>query len=144
VIPRKRPDSGQIDRCLCGSGLSGDACCDPLLSGERPAETAEALMRSRYCAFVGCNQSYLLASWHPDTRPGHLDFDPQQRWLGLKILRTGAGAAADDEGIVEFVARYKIDGRGYRLHEISRFVRTEEGWRYLDGTRGATDSNNRT
>ena len=101
-------------------------------------------MRSRYSAFVACNQSYLLASWHPDTRPAHLSLDPQQRWLGLKILRTGAGTAADDEGMVEFVARYKIAGRGYRLHEISRFVRTEEGWRYVGGTQGTTDSNNRS
>ena len=97
-------------------------------------------MRSRYSAFVACNEAYLLRSWHPNTRPRKLDFEPRQRWLGLKILATRAGGADDDEGAVEFVARYKIDGKGHRLHEISRFVRTEQGWLYLDGERGATDS----
>jgi SEC-C motif-containing protein len=99
-------------------------------------------MRSRYSAFVACDEAYLLRSWHPDTRPGSVSFDPPQRWLGLKILATNAGAATDDEGTVEFVARYKIDGKGHRLHEISRFLRTDQGWLYLDGVPGATDSNN--
>ena len=39
---------------------------------------------------------------------------------------------------VEFVARYKVNGRAHRLHEVSRFVREAgEGgmrWFYLDGS----------
>ena len=128
------------DPCLCGSKLPRNACCDPILSGTRPATTAVALMRSRYTAYVTRNEAYLLDSWHPDVRPTRLDLDPRQRWLGLKILSTSAGTPTDSEGMVEFVARYKIDGRGHRLHEISRFARTENGWFYVDGIRGPTDS----
>jgi SEC-C motif-containing protein len=100
-------------------------------------------MRSRYSAFVANNETYLLHSWHPDTRPKRLNLEPRQRWLGLKVLAIEAGTAADDQGTVEFVARYKIDGKGHRLHEISRFVRGEAGWCYVDGVRGATDSKTR-
>ena len=126
--------------CLCGSGQAWVSCCDAILSGRREAATAEALMRSRYTAFLMKDVSHLLNSWHPDNRPEQLQLDSRQRWLGLKIVRTERGTATDDEGVVEFVARYKIDGRGYRLHEISRFRKTEQGWQYLDGARGASDS----
>ena len=122
------------DRCPCGSGLSLGCCCEPILQGQRPAATAVALMRSRYVAFVTHNLPYLLGSWHPSTRPGQLEFDSHQHWLGLKIVSTTAGTEHDQEGIVEFVARYKISGAGHRLHEISRFVRTNDRWLYLDGT----------
>jgi SEC-C motif-containing protein len=55
------------------------------------------------------------------------------KWLGLKILRTEAGGADDREGVVEFVARYSINGKAERLHEVSRFLRDEGQWRYVDG-----------
>ena len=90
-------------------------------------------MRSRYSAFVLCIEPYLLATWHASTRPKSLDLseEPQTRWLGLEIKRhenTG-----DDNAIVEFMARYKIAGRAYRLHEISRFIRENGRWYYIDG-----------
>ena len=97
-------------------------------------------MRSRYTAFVQRDGSYLRESWHPDTRPATLEIEPRQRWLGLKIVGTEGGGPGDREGTVEFVARYKIDGRAYRLHEISRFVRLDGRWVYLDGDRGPSDS----
>ena len=92
-------------------------------------------MRSRYTAFVLGNTEYLLATWHPDTRPGHLDPQEfgQRRWLGLKVKAVSRGAAADDYGEVEFVARWKVAGRAQRLHERSRFVRIDGRWVYLDG-----------
>ncbi len=90
-------------------------------------------MRSRYTAFTLEQAEYLLASWHPDTRPSRVRFDPKQRWLGLRIKDTAAGTAADDYGEVEFVARYKVDGRGHRLHERSRFDRIDGRWYYRDG-----------
>ena len=73
-------------------------------------------MRSRYTAYVLAHREHLLRTWHPRTRPPTLDFDPAQQWLGLKIKGTEAGLAADSEGRVEFVARYKVAGRGHRLH----------------------------
>lgn len=90
-------------------------------------------MRSRYAAYVLQRAPYLLATWHPTTRPSSLDLDsaPQPRWLGLAVKRhEGQG---EDGAIVEFVARYKIGGRAYRLHETSRFVREQGDWFYLDG-----------
>lgn len=121
------------ERCHCGAGDSLDSCCGPYITGEALPETAEHLMRSRYSAFVEQDQDYLLASWHPATRPSRVRFDPDQRWLGLSIRGTAAGGPDDDNGTVEFVARYKIAGKGYRLHETSRFARLDGRWVYRDG-----------
>ena len=89
-------------------------------------------MRSRYSAYVLKLEDYLLATWHPDTRPAELDLAADDsKWLGLEVKKH---AAQDDiHATVEFVARYRIAGRGYRLHEISRFVREDGSWFYLDG-----------
>ena len=119
--------------CPCGRGRELDHCCGQIHSGVPIAETAEALMRSRYSAFVLGNEAYLLESWHPEFRPALVQANPDQKWLGLKIKSTEAGSAADDTGIVEFVARYKIAGKGFRLHETSRFVKDTGRWYYTDG-----------
>jgi SEC-C motif-containing protein len=91
------------------------------------------LMRSRYSAFVLGLEAYLLASWHPSTRPATLDLaaDAGTKWLGLTVKKHQQQDAT--HATVEFVARYRIAGRGQRLHEISRFVREDGRWFYLDG-----------
>ena len=119
--------------CPCKRGEPFGGCCGPALAGERPAPTAEALMRSRYTAFVVGDADYLLRSWHPRTRPETLDLDPGQRWLFLEILRTEHGGPFDDTGVVEFIAHYKADGARGSLHEVSRFTRVDGAWVYLDG-----------
>jgi SEC-C motif-containing protein len=119
--------------CPCGSGKPLAGCCASCLDGQVAAPTAEALMRSRYTAYVLGNEAYLLATWHPSTRPAglQLDDEPQPRWIGLKILRH---AAIDEaHATVEFVARYKVNGRAFRLQEASRFVREDGRWFYVDG-----------
>ena len=121
------------DSCHCGSGRPFGDCCRPFLNGDAIAATAEQLMRSRYSGFVEEQADYLLATWHPDTRPSRVRFDPKQRWLGLRVKATEDGGVGDDAGIVEFVARYKINGRGHRLHENSRFEKIDGRWYYLDG-----------
>ena len=118
--------------CHCGSGREFSLCCGPLLSGESRALTAEQLMRSRYSAFVLCDEAYLVKTWHPDTRPAEIETTGVQ-WLGLKVVRVEDGGAGDDRGTVEFVARYKVGGRGHRLHEVSRFARVDGQWYYVDG-----------
>jgi SEC-C motif-containing protein len=90
-------------------------------------------MRSRYSAFVESDEDYLLNSWHPDTRPSRVRFDSEQRWLGLSIKRTEAGGGLDSTGTVEFVARFKVQGKGHRLHENSRFEKISGRWYYRDG-----------
>lgn len=89
-------------------------------------------MRSRYTAFVQDRLDYLRRTWHPDTRPATLEPNPPGlKWLGLRIV---AHALQDaDHATVEFVARYRLAGRATRLHEISRFVRQDGNWLYLDG-----------
>ncbi len=90
-------------------------------------------MRSRYTAFTQQNAAYLNATWHPDTRPENLNLADQAdaKWLGLTIKRHEVIDA--DHVRVEFVARYKLNGRAHRLHEISRFERVDGRWVYLDG-----------
>lgn len=90
-------------------------------------------MRSRYTAFTLHNETYLHDSWHPDTCPKNIDLNTKTKWLGLRIKNTEQGRESDDTGLVEFIARYKINSMGYRLHEISRFTRYNNRWVYLDG-----------
>jgi SEC-C motif-containing protein len=121
--------------CPCGSGASLQICCLPLLDGERAAPDALALMRSRYTAYTLRREAYLLATWHPDTRPTTLDLQegPAQKWLGLRILRHTPDPADAGRAAVEFVARYKVGGRAFRLHEVSRFALEAGRWFYIDG-----------
>ena len=124
-------------RCPCLSGQSYADCCGRLhagiAAGGRYAPTAESLMRSRYSAFAVRDAGYLLATWHPSTRPDHVDLDDDVEWRRLDVVRTSAGGLFDDAGVVEFVAHHRgADGRG-RLHEVSRFVREDGRWFYVDG-----------
>ena len=105
-------------------------CCGRYHAGARPAPTAQALMRSRYTAFVIQNGAYLLSTWHPSTRPPHMDFTPGQTWTQLKIVSTSHDEA---RATVEFTARSLIGGRSHVLRETSRFVREDGRWFYVDG-----------
>lgn len=90
-------------------------------------------MRSRYTAYTLGDEVYLLATWHPESRPATLGLDREAatKWLGLAVKRhTTTGP---DTAEVEFVARYKVGGRAHRLHEVSRFVCVNNRWLYLDG-----------
>jgi SEC-C motif-containing protein len=94
------------------------------------------LMRSRYTAYVVGDADYLRATWDVSTCPDDLSIDLESpetpRWLGLQIKRFEV--LDDTHAVVEFVARFKSGGRGHRLHEVSRFVRSTDGrWRYVDG-----------
>jgi len=121
--------------CPCGSGQTQAECCQPFLSGARQAPTAETLMRSRYTAYVCGNADYLLQTWHPQTRPATLDLggSPAPHWLGLKIITTKDGAFGNHQGSVEFVARYKLNGKALRLHECSEFSYENGCWYYMHG-----------
>jgi SEC-C motif-containing protein len=95
-------------------------------------DTAEALMRSRFEAFKNGDAAWLLASWHPSTRPATLDLTNNPAWRGLQIVDTVAGRPTDDDGIVEFKATYIVKGKVQVMHERSRFVRVDGRWYYLD------------
>jgi len=92
-------------------------------------------MRSRYSAYVLGHHDYLLATWHPRTRPAELPpAEPGLRWLGLELRR--CADIDETHATVEFVARHKLGGRAGRLHETSRFERVAGRWTYVDGDIG--------
>ena len=135
----------EVGECPCGGASPGSnnavkrpppyaECCGRFIEGGAPAGNAMELMRSRYTAYVLGITAYLRATWAETTCPRDLETsaDPATRWLGLQIKRHTPVDA--DHAEVEFVARYKLGGRAFRLHETSRFERDAAGmWRYVDG-----------
>jgi len=125
--------------CPCGKlsaskkPLAFAACCARYLNDfdNTPAPDAQSLMRSRYSAFVVNRIGYLKATWHASTRPADLSTDDSTKWLGLEVRRHVVADA--DHAQVEFIARYRTAGRATRIHELSRFVREEGRWYYVDG-----------
>ena len=116
--------------CPCGDGYYTECCAR--YHTQLNAPDAVRLMRSRYSAYVLKLEDYLLATWHPNTRPVVLDLaTDRSKWLGLEVRQHSNVSAT--QATVEFVARYKINGKLHRLHEISRFVFEEDKWLYLDG-----------
>jgi SEC-C motif-containing protein len=113
------------------------------LKGETQAATAEVLMRSRYTAFAECDLDYLQ-----QTHATNKAFDRQEterfsrgvQWQGLEILGLKRGNVDDQEGEVEFVARYRRAGKEEALHERSRFQRVDGLWRYVEGKVKQLDS----
>lgn len=91
-------------------------------------------MRSRYSAYCLGDEAYLLKTWHSSTRPASLDLNNNPvKWIGLEII--DAPEVLGDSGSVEFVARFKQNGRAGKLHENSRFLREQDRWLYVDGVR---------
>ena len=123
--------------CPCGSGVPESGCCGPILDGV-PAPTALALMRSRYTAYVRGAIDYLIATRDGSTRSS-VDraavtrWSRDTTWQGLEIVETERGGEADDEGIVEFIARGSTRGTPFAQRERSRFRRVDGAWFYVDG-----------
>ena len=124
--------------CPCGTELELAECCGPILAGAQPAPTPEALMRSRYTAYAQKNVPYIIASHDPETRaeidePATREWAASTEWLGLSVLATQDGEQ-EEEGVVEFVARFRDDrGLEHSHHERSRFIRRDGRWFYRDG-----------
>lgn len=128
--------------CACGTGKTYDNCCGPYITGAKHAPTAEALMRSRYTAYTKVAIDYVEKT-HDPKKPDDFNKDLAKQWaentdwLGLEILATKDGGPEDEEGVVEFVARFKPHGaeKEEAHHEVSLFRRaTDEGrWYYVDG-----------
>ncbi|WP_394751872.1 YchJ family protein [Crenothrix sp.] len=120
--------------CYCGSGQNYNECCEPYHTASKMAQTAEALMRSRYSAFVLGNESYLLATWDEAKRPLSLGLSGDGIiWQRLNIIRCNKGREIHKQGTVEFKAYYQQDGHDFVLHEISRFKKNQVVWFYVDG-----------
>lgn len=129
----------KTDHCPCGSKKDHKDCCTPFVSDQVQAPSPEALMRSRYTAFVNKDVDYLLATLAPEKKNGQENRLKQElsrtfevtRWLGLRVLETGF--ERPDRGFVEFVAFFDQDQVLGQLHEHSVFIRENGTWYYLDG-----------
>ncbi len=123
--------------CPCGSERDFEDCCGPILGGA-PAPTAEALMRSRYSAYVKGDLDHIERTHAADVRENFNRSAAQStaetvEWLGLVLRETTKGGADDDEGTVEFSARFRKDGEEQVHHELATFRREENQWVYVDG-----------
>ncbi|MFT5519591.1 MAG: SEC-C motif-containing protein [Enterobacterales bacterium] len=127
-----------MSNCPCGSDQPYENCCEPAHTGTTPSKTAEALMRSRYCAYVKKCIPYLGESLHPDQREDWSEENTKRwadnsQWLSLEIISTEAGLENDDQGIVEFAATFKEDNQKNSHHEVSNFQKIDNRWYYVDG-----------
>ena len=123
--------------CPCNSGVNFENCCQPHILGLEKPLTAEKLMRSRYTAFVANELDYLVATHHPETldtldKNGLNVWMKQSTWHGLEVVETVNGAEKDDEGIVEFIARYTQEGTTHKHHERSLFKKQDDQWYFFD------------
>jgi SEC-C motif-containing protein len=122
-------------KCPCGSDKAYEDCCGPLHAGEAQAETPEALMRSRYAAFIKKDYEYLEETVDPQTNS---DFDHagNRAWgesvelYKLEILRAEQNA---NKGLVEFKAYFRQDGANHVHHEISKFRKQAGTWYFREG-----------
>lgn len=124
--------------CPCTSGKAYEDCCGPILDGSDPAETAEALMRSRYTAHVKGNYDHIADTHAPEAQTDYnKDAAAAQfagvEWLGLDIIATTDGGPSDDTGTVTFTARFRENGELMAHREKSLFRRIEGAWMYVDG-----------
>jgi len=119
-----------MNLCPCGSFLPDVACCRPIVYGDAQAQTAVALMRSRYSAFYWAEVSHLNRTQRDRESIGAESMS-RVEWLGLRILSIEKGSGEHDTGMVEFEARYREKGREKRLLERSAFRKIEGAWMYV-------------
>jgi SEC-C motif-containing protein len=123
--------------CDCGSGIAFESCCGPFLAGAA-APTAEALLRSRYTAFVRGDVDYIVSTHAARTR-SQIDrseiehWSRQSRWQGLEILHSEPDDPTAGSAQIEFVARFHLNGQDQVHHELASFVREDGRWFFLDG-----------
>ncbi|MGE4261383.1 MULTISPECIES: YchJ family protein [unclassified Shewanella] len=120
--------------CPCGSGATYGNCCAPYHQQLRAAPAPEALMRSRYSAFVLCCFNYLEATHHPDYRHGLtaavLAEGPHPHWLSLQVLESSQQA---NHGTVLFKAWFETDTGLDAIYELSNFQWVNGQWFYTEG-----------
>ena len=118
------------NQCPCGSGKEYAQCCKLYHDGFIAAPTAESLMRARYSAYVLEKADYIIKTWEELARPPVIEFDKQIKWLGLEIEQVDFGSEFDDQGWVEFRAKFEIAGMKSEQYERSRFIKDGSEWFY--------------
>lgn len=126
-----------MESCPCGSGQAYTECCEPLITGARPAETAEALLRSRFSAYSRKIVDYIIDTTHPDQkepddRKTVEKWSKNTEWQSLEVVKTEAGGVDDAEGEVEFKADYTEKGKRRKHHELAKFKKKDGRWYFFD------------
>lgn len=124
--------------CPCDSQKRYLDCCGAYIQEKIPAETPEALMRSRYTAYVEENYDYIKQTMR---EPALSQFNKKEitkgkiQWLGLNVIASSIDNHDPTIGFVEFKARYQLVGEGIErcIHENSEFHRIKGCWYYVDG-----------
>lgn len=123
-------------RCPCNSKTPYTLCCGRYHKGKLNAPTAEALMRSRFSAYVVNDIQYIYRTWDKKTRPPLkvLRQNNPQIFTQLQILNHTYGNPQDETGTVEFIASYKIDNSEdiHQHHENSYFLKQNKRWVYVN------------
>ena len=126
-------------QCPCQSGEVFAGCCEPVMTGVKPAETAEQLMRARYTAYTQVQMDFIEQTHDPITRrdidmKASREWAESTNWQGLEILETKQGGIEDEFGTVEFKASYVDDDGLHSHHELSQFHKREGVWYYSDSS----------
>lgn len=124
--------------CPCGSSKPFDFCCRPFIEGQKPAPTAEALMRSRYSAFSMGAIDYLIDTLAPEKRSPSDATELAEHarhitWTGLEVIHCNKGTRSDTQGTVEFKAHFESENETAILCETSNFIKIDKQWYYVDG-----------
>ena len=128
-----------INKCFCGSDNTFEQCCKPIIGGTKSAPTAQALMRSRYSAYVVVASQYLIDSTHISQRANYSKTDieawaKESHWQKLEIIECKNGLSADAVGEIEFKAYYKDSKNILRIHHEKSVFKKEDGvWFYVSG-----------
>ncbi len=125
--------------CFCGADKPFSACCELIIQGKTPAQTAEQLMRSRYSAYASIEPAYLIRTKHTTLLKSQNEADikawaKENKWQKLEIISVKNGQADDTTGEVEFKA-YFVDYQDTMQvhHEKSSFIKEREEWFYING-----------
>ena len=124
--------------CICGIDDSTETHCGAIIRGDRAARTAEELMRSRYAAYALGEVDYILSTHAPEAtddvdREAIEEWASSSEWDSLEIVSTEAGDEGDDDGVVEFIARYTVQGAAQAHHERATFRKEEGKWVFVEG-----------
>jgi SEC-C motif-containing protein len=130
-----------VPPCFCGNPLAYSQCCELIHSGTQTAESAEALMRSRYSAFCLNKFTYLVETHRPTagiSPPRVEDFELGVHWVGLRVIQTEYGEIGDRNGYVDFAAFYQTANRSgqpalEQIRERSYFEFADNRWFYVSG-----------
>jgi SEC-C motif domain protein len=126
--------------CFCGSGDTFEQCCKYIIDGTQPAPTAQALMQSRYSAYVIVASQYLIDSTHISERANYSkneieEWAKESHWQKLEIINCEKGLSDDSVGEVEFKAYYQDSKNILQIHHEKSIFKKENGnWFYVSGT----------